>query len=68
MCLCILHSRGGDALPPTGPGSHRPDGPEADIALAINFDHSIGADPTIAATTNNKERTSEEICLFALRV
>ena len=31
-------------LSPTGPGSHRPDGPKADDALAFKMGHSSGAD------------------------
>ena len=31
-------------LPPTGPGNHRPDGPEAADALTFKSDHSGGAD------------------------
>lgn len=33
-----------DALPPSGPRNHRPDGPKAGHALTIKLDHSGGSD------------------------
>ncbi len=31
-------------LETSGPGNHRPNGPEADHALTFKLDHSVGAD------------------------
>ncbi len=37
------------ALPPTSPGIHRSDGPQAGHALTFKLDHSMGADQEMKA-------------------
>jgi hypothetical protein len=39
-----------DRLPPTGPGSHRSEGTQADHALIFKLDHLGGADHCVAKT------------------
>ena len=59
--LCALaecQSEACPAVPPTGPGGRRADGPKTGHALTFIVDHSKGADQTLQTRVNDEGRNS----------